>query len=102
MEVEHFPLDLFGDKILTEDQIKKVCAQILSKIKAGSNVHLVGGHEMTGVACTVGVLRMFVSEWPFSSAASEALDICRFVDSDFVLRTIEHFDFTSLSHGSSY
>jgi hypothetical protein len=102
MEVEHFPLDLFGDRMLREDQIKKVCSHVLNKLKSGSNIHLVGGHEMTGVACVTGIIRRFVSEWPLSSAVSEALDICRFVDSDFVLQTVENFDFTSLSYGSSY
>jgi len=84
MEVEHFPLEVFGHPSVYVEQLERVLSKVVSLLKRGSNVHLVGGPDMVSCACLTGLVRRLYNEWPTDSVVSEALDICRFAEAETV------------------
>jgi hypothetical protein len=88
MELTHFPIDALAPIGLLENQIAGVLDKIVRLMKRESSVHLVCGPEMVETAVLVGIIRQIQCSWTLSGALSEALDICRFADSNVVISAI--------------
>tara|TARA_R110000851_G_scaffold246189_2_gene398904 strand:- start:831 stop:1295 length:465 start_codon:yes stop_codon:yes gene_type:complete len=88
MELTHFPIDTLAPVGLLENQISGVLDKLVSLMKRESSVHLVCGPEMVETAMLVGIIRQTQCSWTLSGALSEALDICRFVDTNAVISAI--------------
>ena len=88
MELTHFPVDTLAPPALLESQIAGVLDKVANLMKRESSVHLVCGPEMIEAALIVGIIRRSQCEWSLSGALSEALEICRFVDTHVVTSVV--------------
>jgi len=92
MEVTHFPLDVVSSKLTVDEKVSRIIDKSVEQLHRGSKMHIVCGAEMIEVAAITGILRRIICDWDLSSALSESLDICRFMDSEVVTSIILNTD----------
>jgi|ETNvirenome_6_85_1030632.scaffolds.fasta_scaffold12069_8 hypothetical protein len=94
MELTHFPIDTTAPTTLLDNQIEGVLDKIVNLVKRESSVHLVCGPEMIESALIVGIIRRSQCEWSLAGALSEALEICRFVDTYVITSALVNTEIT--------
>jgi hypothetical protein len=83
-EIYTLMIDSLEERLFVE-QLDRALKQVRYHLKKGSRLHIACGHDMAQIASLVGVMRQMDDDWSPAAAAAEALEVCRYSDSDLVL-----------------